>query len=339
MATTQHRQFTCQYSSISAACCSSAANAPVSKWRWSFVFLTAVLLSVTVTPAKCSAHEQRQRRAASTSSSTRERQTKSDSNFKHFAAKIVRKPYNFTEDVVVKGISVHDDIYNEVVFLRHILNFVVLPGDGSDTRPARTCRDLMIAHPGFLDGFYYVDPNGGSTADKIQVYCNFTGGGWTVLEPSVRRSRMAALSQRGVKGYDNYTWYSTMDRHFKVDYPSESQLRLLRAQSTLSRQLLTFRCARRSVFPRTQVSSGQAPEAVHLRGNDHSIISTSGDRHVEVDARRNDCDERVAKGRTVLQLSAYGAAMARLPVHDFALHDFKPYIHMAVINKATLMFL
>ena len=41
----------------------------------------------------------------------------------------------------------HDDIYTEVVFLRHILNFIVLPGDGSASRPARTCRELMIAHP------------------------------------------------------------------------------------------------------------------------------------------------------------------------------------------------
>ena len=66
-------------------------------------------------------------------------------------------------------------------------------------------------------GYYYIDPNGGDPADKLHAFCNFTGGGWTVLEPQVERSRMSPAELRhGLKEYDNYTWYSTMDRQFKV---------------------------------------------------------------------------------------------------------------------------
>jgi len=34
-----------------------------------------------------------------------------------------------------------------------------------------------------LSGMYYIDPNQGSTADALLVYCNFSAGGQTCLSP------------------------------------------------------------------------------------------------------------------------------------------------------------
>ena len=47
--------------------------------------------------------------------------------------------------------------------------------------PARTCKALLTARPGAPSRTYWLDPNGGSTDDARQVYCDMTtdGGGWS----------------------------------------------------------------------------------------------------------------------------------------------------------------
>ncbi|XP_067845872.1 collagen alpha-1(V) chain [Heptranchias perlo] len=54
---------------------------------------------------------------------------------------------------------------------------------GTKENPATCCLDLMICSPGLPDGFYYVDPNGGSLGDAFSVFCNFTLGGSTCVSP------------------------------------------------------------------------------------------------------------------------------------------------------------
>ena len=49
--------------------------------------------------------------------------------------------------------------------------------------PAASCAELLSLHPGLADGVYTIDPNGESTADAIDAYCDMStdGGGWTAL--------------------------------------------------------------------------------------------------------------------------------------------------------------
>lgn len=46
--------------------------------------------------------------------------------------------------------------------------------DGGRDFPAKTCRDLHVAHPELPSGDYWMDPNEGDIRDAILVHCDMT---------------------------------------------------------------------------------------------------------------------------------------------------------------------
>jgi hypothetical protein len=48
--------------------------------------------------------------------------------------------------------------------------------NGSRSFPARSCCDLKEQYPEMPSGLYWIDPNGGCSADGFQVHCDYEDG-------------------------------------------------------------------------------------------------------------------------------------------------------------------
>ncbi len=80
--------------------------------------------------------------------------------------------------------------------------------DGSSADDAgASCAQLLSDHPGSPSGVYWVDPNGGSTADAQRAYCDMVtdGGGWTLL------MRIHAGDDVQGAGYSDAMWTNSAE--------------------------------------------------------------------------------------------------------------------------------
>ncbi len=68
---------------------------------------------------------------------------------------------------------------------------------GPDT-PSRSCLALHESDPNSSSGTYWIDPNGGDSADAFEAYCDMEtdGGGWTIVFPRLVDSSQRVEGQR-----------------------------------------------------------------------------------------------------------------------------------------------
>jgi len=52
---------------------------------------------------------------------------------------------------------------------------------GSPGNPGAACKPILDADAKSADGLYWVDPDGGGANAAFQVWCDMTGGGWTLI--------------------------------------------------------------------------------------------------------------------------------------------------------------
>lgn len=97
--------------------------------------------------------------------------------------------------------------------------------DGSKRKPGLSCMELRDCHPDFKDGLYWIDPNGGCTADALLVFCNFTAGGSTCIIPELDMKSSSLMTQ----------W----QYQYRID---SIQLRFLKLLNNKAYQALSLSC-------------------------------------------------------------------------------------------------
>jgi len=58
-------------------------------------------------------------------------------------------------------------------------NFKYVQAGAAQSSPGASCKALLDSGDAIVDGTYWLDPDGGSTANAAQYYCDMKNGGWT----------------------------------------------------------------------------------------------------------------------------------------------------------------
>ncbi|XP_060107100.1 collagen alpha-3(V) chain-like [Heteronotia binoei] len=123
------------------------------------------------------------------------------------------------------------------------LKLLVDPPNGTKDYPAASCKELLLAQPDLPDGYYYIDPNQGSSQDSLLAFCNFTARGETCISPVQNQVPIKAW----LKAYtseDTFQWLSSLPGGFLLEYQGLStvQLRFLKLHSSLATQKVSYSC-------------------------------------------------------------------------------------------------
>lgn len=109
---------------------------------------------------------------------------------------------------------------------------------GDKDAPAKTCRDLAMAHPELPDGTYWIDPNEGDVRDAIQVHCDMANKASCITPSPNKVPRKAHYL-----GRSKHTWFSEMPGGFQLTYKIDRvQLTFLQMLSTSAVQNVTYLC-------------------------------------------------------------------------------------------------
>lgn len=112
--------------------------------------------------------------------------------------------------------------------------------DGEKNTPAKTCRDLFVAHPEKPSGEYWIDPNGADPRDSILVYCDADTKS-TCIKSKPDMSPELSLYQENAA---NEIWLSeakTID--YSMNYKADkNQMSFMQLLSKKADQSIIFHC-------------------------------------------------------------------------------------------------
>ncbi|KAG7269269.1 hypothetical protein CRUP_024896 [Coryphaenoides rupestris] len=194
----------------------------------------------------------------------------------------------------------------------------MLSPDGSQKNPARSCRDLKLCHPTWRSGDYWVDPNIGSTADAMRVFCNMETGESCVHPKPASIPRKNWWSNKSKER--KHVWFGeTMSGGFHFNYAQEGpaalaanvQLTFLRLLSTEASQNITYHC-RNSVAYMDQ-ATGNLKKALLLQGSNDVEIRAEGNSRFTYSSHTGQW------GKTVIEYKTHKTS--RLPIVDVAPMD------------------
>ena len=185
--------------------------------------------------------------------------------------------------------------------------------DGDKNTPAKTCRDLFVAHPEKPSGEYWIDPNGADPRDSILVYCDASTKS-TCISSKPEISLELAMKYEPTK--EVWLSESKSARHI-INYKADkNQMSFMQLLSQKADQSLTFHCKNTVA---TKDSRGNQKKAVSLMSWNDLEYKHKGKFQYEVTK-----DECGAGGgdwaQAVLRINT--DRPTRLPVVDLKLADF-----------------
>lgn len=191
---------------------------------------------------------------------------------------------------------------------------------GTQSNPARTCKDLQLCHPDFPDGEYWIDPNQGCSRDSFKVYCNFTAGGESCIFPDKKSegSKMAKWPKDSPG-----TWYSHYKRGSLLSYVDAEgnpigvvQMTFMRLLSAAARQNMTYNCYQ-SVAWHDQDQDNYDKAIRFLGSNDEEM---SYDNNPYIRAVVDGCALKKGYEKTVLEINT--PKVEQVPFVDIMFNDF-----------------
>uniref|UniRef100_A0A8C1GCV7 Collagen, type XI, alpha 1a n=1 Tax=Cyprinus carpio TaxID=7962 RepID=A0A8C1GCV7_CYPCA len=212
-----------------------------------------------------------------------------------------------------------EDIFSSLNNLKQDIERMKYPM-GTQNNPARSCKDLQLAHPEFPDGEYYIDPNQGCSGDSFKVYCNFTAGGETCIFPDKKSNGVRISSwPKEVSG----SWFSEFKRGKILSYVDAEgnsinmvQMTFLKLLTASARQNLTYSC-HQSVAWHDATTDSYDRALRFLGSNDEEM---SYDNNPFIKALSDGCAMRKGYGKTVLEINT--PKIDQVPIIDVMFTDF-----------------
>uniref|UniRef100_A0A8C7CJA7 Collagen, type XI, alpha 1a n=1 Tax=Oncorhynchus kisutch TaxID=8019 RepID=A0A8C7CJA7_ONCKI len=212
-----------------------------------------------------------------------------------------------------------EDIFGSLNNLKQDMERMKYPM-GTQNNPARTCKDLQLAHPEFTNGEYWIDPNQGCSGDSFSVHCNFTAGGETCIFPDKKFSGVRISSwPKELPG----SWFSEFEHGAIFSYVdaagntiSEVQMTFLKLLTASARQSFTYSC-HQSVVWHDETTDSYDKALRFLGSNDEEM---SYDSNPYVRALVDGCASRKGYGKTVMEINT--PKIDQVPIIDVMLNDF-----------------
>jgi len=187
---------------------------------------------------------------------------------------------------------------------------------GTLEAPARTCKDLALAHPELEDGMYFIDPNNGSPKDSVQVFCNMAKRETCVIpKPStVSKAKhfdepLTQTAWFGDEAEDGFQFTYKIDR---------VQLVFLQLLSAQAHQNVTYHCKNSAAYYDAQTSSYDS--AVLFEAANDLELSANGGKRRGYDVKLDECQYKSAEwARSVFEVRT--EKTQRLPLVDIAVRD------------------
>lgn len=185
--------------------------------------------------------------------------------------------------------------------------------DGKKDAPARTCRDLHVAHPELPSGEYWIDPNDGDPRDAILAHCDMDRRA-TCVFPQPKRSPEVTYN-----GDEQEVWLGDVPGGIKLTYKSDSnQLGFLQLLSTAAQQNLTYHCKNSVAYH--DAAKNTYRKAVKFLAYNDAEITARGNQRFRYDVLEDGCKHRKNEwSKTVMTYRTDKAI--RLPVLDMAVKD------------------